>query len=60
MGIEQRIRKAEEKLSMSKEPAVCQIVMFGGGPLPPDKVHGNIIIKHVAYEDLIKEACHER
>ncbi len=58
--VEARVRKAEEKLNVGKEPTVCEIVMYGGGPLPPDKVDGNIIIKHVAYEDLVKGAGHER
>lgn len=54
--IEARITKAEEQLNVSKEPTVCQIVMFGGGPLPPDEVAGNIIVKHVAYEDYIQRS----
>ncbi len=52
MSIEKRIIKAEEQLNVGKEPTVCQVVMFGGGPLPPERRDGNRITRFVSYEDL--------
>ena len=50
---EARVKKVEEQLNVGKEPIVCQIVMFGGGPLPPEQVDGNRVTKFISYEDLI-------
>ena len=58
--VEARVKRVEERLNVCKEPIVALIVMFGGGPLPPDKVDGNIVVKHVAYEDLNQRSSHER
>lgn len=53
MSIEHRIRKAEEKLNMTDEPIVCEIVMFGGGPLPPERREGNRITRFISCSDLM-------
>jgi len=53
MTIEKRIQKAEERLGMDEgEPVVVEIVMFGDGPLPPDRRQGNIIMQHVSYDSI--------
>lgn len=50
MSIERRVRKVEESLSMGERPIVCNLVWFGGEPVPPEQRRGNVIIRHVAYE----------
>ncbi len=52
MNIERRIQKAEERLGVDDPPAVMQIVLFGGGLLPPDERRGNVIVRHVFYESI--------
>jgi hypothetical protein len=51
-SIERRIKQAEERLGVDDPPAVIQIVLFGGGPLPPDERRGNVIVRHVFYESI--------
>lgn len=54
MNVERRIEKAEARLNLAREPVVCQIVRFGGGPLPADEQRGNVLVRHVRYEDIEK------
>jgi hypothetical protein len=52
MDIARRVKKAEERLGVGKEPVVVGIVFFGDGPLPPDPpATGNVRIRHVRYAD---------
>jgi len=52
MNIERRIKKAEQKLGVDREPVLHQIINFGDGPLPPDEKRGNIIVRHVHYSEI--------
>ena len=54
MRIERRIEKAEAALNLSGEPVVHQIVLFGDGPLPPERRDGNTIVQYVRFEDMEK------
>jgi hypothetical protein len=57
MDIARRVKKAEEKLSIDKEPVVFQIAYFGDGPLPPDPpATGNMRIHYVRYTDKFSTA----
>ena len=48
-SIERRIEKAEETLSMNREPVIHRIVHFGQGPLPADERRDNGVVRHVRY-----------
>jgi len=59
MSIERRVKKAEEKLNVGKEPTVCEIVMYGGGPLPPEQRDGNRVTRFVSYDELVSRGQNE-
>ena len=52
--IEARLKKLEDKL-VPKEQPVLQIIDFGGGELPPDRMCGSTRLTFVHYRDVIGE-----
>ncbi len=49
-SLERRIERAEETLSMGEGPIVCNVVWFGGEPVPADDRRDNVIVHYVAYD----------
>ncbi len=47
--IRRRIKKAEDRLNLSKEPITITVTMYGG-ELPPDQTIGGVNVHNVAYE----------
>lgn len=52
--IGRRLKKAEEKLSINREPRTVTIVDFSG-ELPPDHTNGNMTFHYVRYADICKD-----
>jgi len=51
-----RLKKAEKALNVGQEEQrVVEIVMFGDGELPPDRIDGNVTMRHVRYDDTRKK-----
>ncbi|MHC4521450.1 MAG: hypothetical protein ACYTAS_22895 [Planctomycetota bacterium] len=51
MSIKGRIERAEAALNVSGEPVVHKVVLFGNGPLPPERTDGNSIVRYVWHGD---------
>jgi len=50
-----RLKKVEKVLNVSQgEPKVAEIVMFCDGELAPDRIVGNVIVREVRYDDVMK------
>lgn len=54
-NLNRRLKKVEKALNVDKEQHVAEMVMFNDGPLPPDEIQGNTIIRYVSYKELCKE-----
>jgi hypothetical protein len=57
--LNRRLRKVEKALNVDKEQRVAEIVYFCDGPLPPDKTYGNLTIRHVRFDDVIRRNNNE-
>ena len=54
--INRRLKRVEKALSVGqKEQRVVEIVVFHKGELPPDQLSGNVTVRHVAYQDIVKQ-----
>lgn len=60
MSIKRRIEKAEAALNVGGDLVGHRVVLFGDGPLPPERRDGNIIVRYVRHRDAEKavEASH--
>jgi hypothetical protein len=51
--ISRRVKTAEKKLNLNREPLVISVIDYYGEDdvdLPPDQTEGNITVHHVRYE----------
>jgi hypothetical protein len=52
-GMNRRLKKVEEKLSINERHTTVNIAHFGG-ELPPDHTDGNITVHYVMYDERVK------
>lgn len=53
-NIVKRVERAEEALGMDQRPITINVVWFAGEPVPPEQRRDNVLIRHVAYENIQK------
>jgi len=53
-GMNKRLKKAEDKLSINEKQITVNIVHFGG-ELPPDHTDGNITVHYVMYDEKARQ-----
>jgi hypothetical protein len=54
-SIETRLKRIEDKLNIGKKQLIFNIVCYDDGGLPPEKIVGGCIVRHIHYADLEKE-----
>ncbi|MHC4073719.1 MAG: hypothetical protein ACYSW0_20950 [Planctomycetota bacterium] len=53
--INRRLKKIEKTLNVSQEEKrLCEIVVFCDCELPPDRIEGDRIIRHVSFKEILR------